>query len=349
MQNDLINDDSDWPSSYECATSPPPAPPSQPNPGVTGLGAPLGAPSPANVASNLSNKLAHANPACVVVAPLTLPDIFKLSAFPAFMSRSAIFGVGRPGHGGPHRGWLQAAGNYKLNFEGECLSMLDKRVWEALVRIAKEKRIDVQHPFKVTLSAIARRAGVGGTGGLALPRVWACAERLAASQVQVDLEGSTRVGALLGSATKVGRAYFVQFDAEFAMAILASDIQFQFVDGRRARLKLPLAQWFHDHLSTHRPSPLPYTLGYLRDICGYRNQDSAFPMAVRKAMAELAAGCPGMVAGWSIDEVGVDSTCWRLEIERGAERPCPIYPASMKTSFPATKPSATKRRGGVAL
>lgn len=349
MQNDLLDDPSDWPASYEGPVGQPPSAPLQPAPAVGGQGAQQASPLPGPT-PNIPAGASPANLAALpVAAPLLLPHPFKLSAFPGFMSRSALFGVGRPGHGGPHSGWLHSAGEYHLNFEGERLSMLDKRVWEALVRFAKEKGVDIRNPFKVTLSGIARRAGVRGTGGLALPRVWACVERLAASKVQVDLGGSTRAGALLASATKDGRCYYARFDADFAMAILSDDIQFQFEDGRRDRLTLSLSQWFHDYFSTHNPWPRPYTVGYFRDMSGYRDQDSAFPRALRSAMAELAATCPTLVERWSIDDSDIDSACWKLAIKRGAERPSAMYPASMKTSATAPKPGSTKRRGGVSL
>ncbi len=280
---------------------------------------------------------------------MTLPNLYRPAAFPAFMSRSAVFGAFRAGHAGSHTGWLPAQGNYDIDFEGERLSMLDKRVWEALVAIAKDRLVDVSKPFKVTLAEIARRAGVAGNGGVALSSVWKCAVRLAATRLQVNLEGSRRAGRLLALATKVKREYRVQLDPEFAAAILGDDIQIDFPVGRRQALRAPLAQWLHDYLTSHKPADFAFFLPHLRGHCGYADEARHFPADLRVAMEELATNCPELVASWSIDDSRKKSEAWKLSIERGADRPSPLFPPSMKKIPPAPKPRNVKRRGGVAL
>lgn len=340
----LIDNDSDWPP-YEM----PVGKPSSDGPNADGPVRDTGssAPNPRPASEQLvSVAIAPPIPA---MPPTTLPNLYRPSAFPAFMSRSAVFGAFRAGHAGSHTGWLRAQGSYDVDFAGERLSMLDKRVWEALVAIAKDRQVDLSKPFKVTLAEIARGASVAGNGGVALASVWNCAVRLAATRLQVNLEGSRRAGSLLAGAMKSKREYRVQLDLGFAAAILGDDIQIDFPAGRRQALSTPLAQWLHDYLTSHEPAGFAFRLRHLRELCGYADEARHFPADLRAAMEELASNCPELVASWSMDESSKKSEAWKLSIERGADRPSALFPPSMKKIPPPPKPSNRKRRGGVAL
>lgn len=346
MKTDLTpDDDFDWPP-YEL-----PAPQSRPqNPKAenqamdiaqdeTAARQPSTATPPPAQAKNLP---------IAAMSAIAFPNHDRAAAFPAFISRSALFGAFRPGHAAPHAGPLKSAGNYELRFEGERLSMFDKRVWEAIVKCAKSQHAIVTEPFDAILSALAKDAGVAGQSGPALARVRESLRRLATARIQIEIGGSPRGGSLLLSATKVGHSTRLQFDAGFAASCLGDDIQFETRSNRRNALKAPFAQWLHDFLSTHEPSPQPFTLGYLRELCGYVGKPRRFAATARAALAELAEKCPELVAGWSIDDSRRNGANWRLTVLRGPERPFPVFPAAMKNKWPAPA-TASKRRGGVEL
>lgn len=346
MENDLTpDDDFDWPPYELPATQSPPQKLQAEN---KDKDAAQNETSPRRpLSATTSAQEAKTGP----IAPtsrIAIPNFCRPEAFPAFMSRSAIFGAFRPGHAGPHEGALKSAGNYGLRFEGERLSMFDKRVWEAIARRAKSERANIAEPFDAILSALAQDAGVAGQSGPALARVRESIGRLSMARIQVEIGESCRKGVLLLSATKVGHSTRLQFDAGFAAACLGDDIQFELRRDRRNALTAPFAQWLHDYLSTHEPSPQPLTLGYLRELCGYVGKPRRFSATARAALAELSAKCPELVASWSIDSSRRSGTHWRLTIVRGPERPLAVYPAAMKKKWPSPA-DPPKRRGGVAL
>lgn len=293
--------------------------------------------------------------------PTHLPDLGPPQATPGFMSRSALFGVGRPGHGHPHAGPLKSNKIYKLAFFGERLSMADKGVWERVVARAREERVDASLPFAVSLSELSPGRPGRNRDDRELARIWASLQRLASAEVEVEFSGAFRRGRLLASADRSKGATTVSLDASFALAALSEDIQFRLDSARRDGLASNLARWLHDFLSTHEQFGEPFDLRYLREMCGWTARPRAFPEALREALAELAASCPSLVASWDIDESKGGrgkrrkSDLWELAIERGPEGPRRAYapgyrPPAPREKRPAVQPATTpRRRGGVAL
>jgi hypothetical protein len=278
-----------------------------------------------------------------------LPHLNHLDMFPAFMSRSELFGAFRPNAGGTHNGPLEAAGAVELTFEGPRLSMADKRVWKALVQIAKRQRVDIGEPFEARLSEVAILAGyVAGQSRSA----YAAIERLAGARLDAKVEGARVSGWMLMSSSRKGRFATVRFDPSLAAPALGKTLLASNKGAIGDGLTSLLAQWLRDYFSTHEPSNKPFTLGYLQRLSGYVSKAKHFVPSLEKAMAELASLRPDLVASWSIDRnAGMGPTSladhasdrWWLLVERGPARPSVKHP-------PKAAPAPTqKRRGGVSL
>lgn len=283
-------------------------------------------------------------PAARSVAKI-LPHADDHDMFPAFMSRSAIFGAIRANLGGPHNGPLRAAGDASLSFEGPRLSMADKRVWEALVRIAKRDRIDASEPFDVRLSEVARLAGYGQGQSRA---AWASIERLARAKLDATVYGAKACGWLLMSCDRSGRMARVRFDLGFIEPALSQTMQASMKGAAGDGVRSLLGQWLRDYFSTHKPPAKSLTLDYLRDLSGYTSQPKHFVAALETAMAELTSDRPDLVASWSIDKsesVGNASDRWTLLAIRGPAMPVVRHPPKPAPVEPPAPPFPSKRRG----
>ena len=295
-------------------------------------------------AYGLSRRPAHgAN-----VAPTLMPLALEPDMFPAFMSRSALFSAIRANSGGYHNGPLKASGKVSLNFHGPRLSMVDKRVWEALVRAAKGGRFDLAGPCFVEVADVAEMAGFerGQTRS-----VWAAMERLAASKVDAMVEGVSVSGRLLASVAKIGKRRMVAFDPALMEAALGRALNAELAGSPRGRSAPLLAQWLGDYFLTHEPSTIAPDLNYLRELCGHAGSPKGFVAALEAAMRSLSSARPDLVAGWTIDKSRRSSLSWTLRVERGAARPRVKQFGKAVASAPADLKAAQARarRRGPAL
>jgi len=289
-----------------------------------------------------------ASPAASTMSKI-LPHVDHEDMFPAFMSRSALFGALRPNLGDACAGPLKAAGDVSLTFQGPRLSMADKRVWEALIRIAKRDRIDASEPFDARLSEVARLAGYGQGQSRA---AWASIERLARSKLDATVYGAKANGWLVMSSERRGRIARVRFDPAFILPALSLTMQASMAGAVGDGARSLLGQWLRDYLSTHKPPARPLTLGYLRELSGYVSKPKHFVAALEAAMNELASVRPDLVASWSIDKgeaVGNASDRWTLLAIRGPAMPVVKHPPKAAPAEAPAATTATKRRGGPSL
>lgn len=302
--------------------------------------------------SNRAAKRAYGRRAMAVsTAPAkAVPRAADLDMFPAFMSRSALFGAFRPNCGGTHAGPLKAAGDVSLIFAGPRLSMADKRVWEAIVRIAKRDGADMSQPFKARLAEVADMAGYRRGQSRS---AWAAIERLAGSRIDAVVYGANVSGWLLISAVMAGRDVLVRLDPGLVVPAFAQTILVSMAGAARCGgVASALALWLRDYFSTHKPPAKPLTLDYLRDLSGYPSPPKRFVAALGAAMSELAAEHPELIASWSIDKseaAGNASARWSLLAVRGSAMPVvkqPPKPASATAKDPAPAP---KKRAGPSL
>jgi hypothetical protein len=301
--------------------------------------------------------------------PTLLPNAKDLDMFPAFMSRSALFGAFRPNCGGVHAGPLNAAGAVELTFNGPRLCMEDKRVWEALIRIAKRDQVDIAAPFKVRLAEVAQLAGYGEGQSRS---AYGAIERLASCRLDAVVYGARMSGWMLMSSAKDGRHATVRLDPALAAPALSQTMQAAVLPPPASSQPLSkaargagsngvgslLAQWLRDYLSTHKPPAKSLTLGYLRRLSGYVSEAKHFVSALENAMADLVNFRPDLVASWSIDKSGDlaqtearahASERWILLIVRGPAQPVVKHPPKAACAVAPQAKSPPKRRGGVSL
>lgn len=285
-------------------------------------------PSPA-----ASNEVAQDSPA------IEIPLRDKPEHFPAFMSRSALFRAGRSGAPDTTAMFEIPAQGCSIKAIGARLSMRDKAIWEVAIQLAKEKSEDMSQPYFVSLRDFAKRLGDADMGGDALEAIWQGLLRLCAVTIQFTARGASGAGSMLSTAVKKDGKCYIRLNPDFALPALASDIQFRIRSKRRNGLSMALSQWLHDFFSTHTETR-DLDIGYLRTLCGYDGTAKNFPAKLRRAMAEMVAKVPDLIASFEIIRCGRNSDGWKLRIVRGNEKPEFTMPKAVsKASGPSNKRS----------
>ncbi len=276
--------------------------------------------------------------------PAAMPHKRKLSHFPAFVSRSAMFRASSSdGSHGPSTP-VKAQGCV-LKVSGPKLDMRDKLVWETAVQLAKERAEDAWKPFEIELRDFARRMGSKAFGGRNLKAIGASLARLAKCRVDFEIGESCKgVGALVATFAEEQGRFYIRMNPDFVVPALMGDKQFLMNRDRRAKLASGLAQWLHDFFSTHAQARA-MDLGYLRELSGCDTPARNFPARLRKAMRQLEAAAPEVVSGFEVKKVGRRSARWILAITKGGEKP-----SFLPAQAPAPqKPKRAAGKGGVAL
>lgn len=243
---------------------------------------------------------------------------------------------------------IKGLGSYAIHFDGPRLSMNDKRVFEAVARLAKASSHDLNEMLDTSLREIAVRMGWSATGGRSLTWVWDSLVRLNESSIEFRLpDGIPREGRLIESATKSPRGVHIRFDPGFILPAFGIDKQFKINTDRRATLTSPLAQWLHDFISTHSTA-YPLTFAPLRELCGFEARSRAFPKRLADASAVLCAASPELVANVEQVKSSRSSDLWEIQFTRGTEPADffdPTRPAKRFSSPVSIKPKTARQQG----
>jgi hypothetical protein len=147
---------------------------------------------------------------------------------------------------------------------------------------------------------------------------------------------------MLASARREGKARLVALDPGFALALYTHDMRGLVDAKRRARLPTSMARWLHDFVASHEQNPEPFTLAYIRGLCGYAGAPRRFPALLDEALRDLAKAAPELLEAHAIDRRSRSSDKWGITMTRGSERPKIEHPKR-------PKPDRGPKRGGVAL
>jgi TrfA protein len=296
-------------------------------------------------------------------APSPFPYSNKPNHFPAFFARSGLFSVARHEDDASSnivKMIIKAQAPYSIVLEGERLNMSDKRVFEAVVRLAKACTHDINSPMRCSLRGIAIAMGWKNVSGTSTKWIWESLVRLSLARIEFRLDDQIqRSGKLLESVSKASSGLFVSFDPDFVVPAFGVDLQFAIDTERRERLATPIAKWLHDFVSTHTAA-YPFTVEHLREMTGYDARAKSFPAALGSATAAICSACPELAASFPVGGSTKCSDKWTAMYTPGPESANFFDPTGKKAFPPAAAakphhkglppPPATRpRRGGVAL
>ena len=312
---------------------PAPAPPSQAPAPAPDQESPLKRNIPTAIASSVGHSFAQPGP--------IFPRCSNPDHYPALFARSGLFAAQRVARRHPASADAREVlgqGGYRATIQGPHLSMTDKLAFEAITRLAKAARLDLDQPLRTSLREIAREMGWSDTGGGTLRFVKAALERFAETRLSFTLEDKQcRAGMLLLGADMLpdNAGVELRFDPGFVIGAFSADKQYRIDRARRSTLaSSPLAMWLHDFVSTHSKSA-PLDLLYLRERCGFQGLAKDFPRRLRRAADDLRAVAPGLLASYAIKKGRRSSEKWTVEFVRGAEKASFLLPESANTRRPA--------------
>ena len=290
-----------------------------------------------------------------VHVPIPFPHANKPDHFPAFMSRSGLFGVASNGATAKTtqaKRSIKAQSPYAIQIDGPALAMADKRAFEAVVRIAKSKHHDLNETLDTSLREIALEMGIQSHGGSSLASIAESLAKLCQTKISFRmLDKSEHSGHMLATVETHRNGVSIGFDADFVLPAFGADRQFQSKPSRRHQIDGSLAQWLHDFFQTHSVSH-DLTLGYLRSLCGYASRDRSFASRLDLAMKCLSQQCPELVESFGLIKLSRHSNLWTMTVKRGPEAPNFFNGAPQAPTAPvAAQKAASKaaRRRGVAL
>lgn len=287
-------------------------------------------------------------------SPILFPCSNKPDHFPGLFSRSGLFGVAvgaiAPQPSGSKA--IKCQSPYLLSIDGPVLGMADKRVYEAVVRIAKACKLDLNESLDTSLRDIATMMGLHSLGGISLSAVSDSLAKLRQCKATFRLhDKSEHCGLMLSSVDTSKSGVRIEFDQDFVIPAFGMDRQFQSNSLRRHQLDGSLPQWLHDFFQTHSAAH-DLTLGYLRDLCGYGGRDKSFPNRLDLAMNSIVKQCPELASAFFLAKLSRHSNLWSLSVTRGPESPNFFNgSAQVKLTPVAVQKAAAKaaRRRGVAL
>ena len=286
---------------------------------------------------------------------IPFPHANKPDHFPAFMSRSGLFGVASnmaSGNGSKAKRSIKAQSPYAIEIDGPAFAMSDKRAYEAVVRIAKSRRHDLNETMDTSLREIALEMGIQSHGGSSLASISVSLARLSQTTITFRLlDKSEHSGRLLATVETNPNGVRIGFDPDFVLPAFELDRQFQSKPSRRHQIDGSLAQWLHDFFQTHSVTH-DLTLGYLRGLCGYASRDRSFASRLELAMKCLSQQCPELIESFGFTKLSRHSNLWSMTVKRGPESPNFFNGSPQAPSAPiAAQKAASKaaRRRGVAL
>lgn len=315
-------------------------------PGTPAMPGPPSLPTPAQPVA----AVASTTPA---VAPTPIPASHMLDRFPGIANRTALFGVGRFDERvtGAREIACYETG-MEIELKGPALTLMDKRVWEVALSAAKAfggAGVD----FKLPANRIAKKVRDTLKPGEKPPRkpggkltsaIGASLRRLAKAEIAYKTpEGGAGCAKLLGSAVKAESGWRVSISPGLLPA-LRDHKQFQIDVARRRRLSTDIARWLHDFLSTHQKEySVKMKVEELARLCGVRTDLSHFPSNLEKALIDVKAICPELLASYALDKSEKERTSWWITMVKGAENATFVWPAEEERRAQA-KRDATERK-----
>lgn len=301
----------------------------------------------------------------VVACPI--PEVAE-DRYPALAQRSALFRVGRAEEVVSAEEIACYEKEREIILSGPRPNMDDKRVWEAALRAAKQRKIAAGAEFRLSARGIAKAIFGREATGAECQRVGKSLLRLASAEIDYKLPSGVKGKAkLLGCARKEPAGWMVSIDPGLVPA-LDDDKQFKIEIERREKLSTDLARWLHDFFSTHKEAAKTakkegakrefdgsFRIARLASLCGAKDDLSHFPSKLSRALAELADKCPELVASFNLRKPAREWERWEVVVDRGSENALFTWPAEQerkeraKREAKAAQEAKKKKRGGVAL
>ena len=216
-----------------------------------------------------------------------LPEIFdEKRAIPNCFLRGALFGMVRKGRRAlvgemP----IFTMTQYDLTFTGYELDQNDLELWDTLMFLAKERKVDSE--LRITLYDLCQqmRLSYNQERGKKLEER---ALRLQLGQVKIKTGDKTFAGSLINNVyiDKDGDGKLViEYNKKLA-PLFTDDYTFISADIRHLLGDNQLARWLYNFYESHK-DPLPFSIDFIQKLCRSESQPKEFKRLLRSALEQV--------------------------------------------------------------
>lgn len=217
-----------------------------------------------------------------------LPDIFEdKRAIPNCFLRGALFGMVRKGRRAVVKDEpIFTMSQYKVSFSGEHLNQNDLEVWDTLMYLAKERKVDSE--LRITLYSLCQSMKIPDNGinrKTLVNRV----KRLAFGLVSIKTNGKEYFGSLIddGYIDNDGDGKLViKYNKKLAPLFTDGDYTLISADIRHLLGDNQLARWLYNFYESHM-EPIPFGIDFIQKLCRSENSLKDFKYKIKIALQEV--------------------------------------------------------------
>jgi hypothetical protein len=217
-----------------------------------------------------------------------LPDIFEdKRAIPNCFLRGALFGMVRKGR----RALVEnqpifTMSQYQVSFSGSEMDQNDLEVWDTLMYLAKERKVDGE--LRITLYNLCQNMRMPDNG-INRKTLVSRVRRLAFGQVSITANGKEYFGSLIddGYIDEEGDGKLViRYNKKLAPLFTDGDFTLISADIRHLLGDNQLARWLYNFYESHT-QPIPFDIDFIRKLCRSDSELKGFKQKLKIALEEV--------------------------------------------------------------
>ncbi|RTL10109.1 MAG: hypothetical protein EKK54_12130 [Neisseriaceae bacterium] len=214
-----------------------------------------------------------------------LPEIFEdRRAIPNCFLRGALFGMVRKGRRALVKdNPIFTMSQYQVAFSGEHLDQNDLEVWDTLMYLAKERK--VENDLQITLYDLCKQLRIKDNN-INREAVIKRIERLKFGTVTISTNNQKFFGSLInnGYVNIAGDGKLViEYNKKLMPLFTDGDYTLISADIRHLLGDNQLARWLYNFYESHR-EPIPFTIDFIQKLCRSENSLKDFKYKIKIAL-----------------------------------------------------------------
>lgn len=217
-----------------------------------------------------------------------LPDIFEdKRAIPNCFLRGALFGMVRKGR----RALVEnqpifTMSQYQVSFSGSEMDQNDLELWDTLMFLAKERKVD--NELRITLYDLCQQMRLSYNQERSKKLVER-ALRLKFGMVSIKIDSKVFAGSLINNVhidTAGDGKLVVEYNKKLTPLFTDSDYTLISADIRHLLGDNQLARWLYNFYESHR-EPIPFAIDFIRKLCRSDSELKGFKQKLKVALEEV--------------------------------------------------------------
>lgn len=217
-----------------------------------------------------------------------LPDIFEdKRAIPNCFLRGALFGMVRKGRRALVKDEpIFTMSQYNVSFSGEHLDQNDLEVWDTLMYLAKERKVD--NELRITLYDLCQQLRIKDNN-INREAVIKRVERLTFGTVKISTDNQKFFGSLINNGyvnTDGDGKLVIEYNKKLTPLFIDGDYTLISADIRHLLGDNQLARWLYNFYESHR-EPIPFAIDFIQKLCRSENSLKDFKYKIKIALEEV--------------------------------------------------------------